>query len=106
MPTIRSDYNTYTLGSALSTNGIPVAIPGGEYMFAAFGTPSGATVQLQVLLPDQATWAPVSVYSGSVVQATTLPYAQTGIDLPACRVRLGVKEGTSPNVGGYLIGLM
>ena len=106
MPTLRSDANTYTLGTALSTNGAPVSIPGGEYLFAASGTPSGATVQLQILLPDQATWTPVSVYSGSVVQATTLPYAQTGIDLPACQVRLGVNGGTSPSINGYLVGLM
>jgi hypothetical protein len=106
MPTLRSDAGVYPLGTALSANGAAVSIPGGEYLFAAFGTPAGATVQLQLLLPDQSTWAPVSVYSGSVVQATALPYAQTGVDLPACQVRLGVNGGTSPSVGGYLIGLM
>lgn len=106
MPTIRSDYNTYTLGSGLAAAGAAsgVQIPGGEYMFAIDGTPGGTTGRLEVLLPD-GRWTPVSVYSGSAVQSTTFPYSQTGVDLPAGQVRVNLSGGTPSGVNAYLIGL-
>ena len=106
MPTIRCDYQTYTLCSNVSAAGAGsgVAIPGGEYVFAVDGTPAGTTARLEVLLPD-GTWTGVSVYSGSAVQSTTFPYSQTGIDLPAGQVRVNLSGGTPSAVNAFLIGL-
>lgn len=106
MPTIRSDYNVYTLCSNVNAAGAGAAIPipGGEYMFAIDGTPGGSTGRLEVLLPD-GQWTPISVYSGSAVSSTTFPYSQTGVDLPAGSVRVNLTGGTPTGVNAYLIGL-
>lgn len=104
MPLRRSDDKTYTLGTALSATGNAVQIPGGEYLFSVDGTLGGATVSLQFLMPN-GTWTDISVYSGSKVSATTLPYSQTGIDLPACNVRVAINGGGASGVNGYLSGL-
>lgn len=104
MPLRRSDDKTYTLGTNLSANSAATQIPGGEYLFTVDGTIGGATVSLQVQMPN-GTWTDVSVYSGSKVSATALPYGQTGIDLPACNVRVGISGGTPSGINGYLSGL-
>ena len=104
MPLRRSDDKTYTLGTNLSANGASVQIPGGEYLFFVDGTPSGGTLSLQIQMPN-GTWSDVSIYSGSKVSATTLPYAQTGIDLPACNGRVAMTGGTPTGVNSYLSGL-
>lgn len=104
MPLRRSDDKTYTLGTALSATGASVQIPGGEYLFVVDGTVGGATVSLQVQMFN-GTWTDISIYSGSKVSTTTLPYGQTGIDLPACNVRVALTGGTPSGVNSYLSGL-
>lgn len=104
MPTNRCDSLKYDLAINLSASGSAVLIPGGEYLFVVEGTPSGATVSLQVQSPN-GTWSDVSVYSGSKVSATALPFAQTGIDLPAGNVRMAATGGTPTGLYAYLIGL-
>lgn len=104
MPVRRADDTQYTLGTAVAASGPDVLIRGGEYIFMVSGTPSGATLSLQVQMPD-GTYSDVSVYSGSAVKATVLPYAQTGVSLPAGIVRVGVTGGASPSVSAYLVGL-
>ena len=100
----RCDSNAYVLGTNLSASGLAVMIPGGEYIFMVEGTPTGATISLQVQSPN-GTWEDVSVYSGSKVSATALPFAQTGIDLPACNIRMAATGGTPTGLYAYLIGL-
>lgn len=104
MPIRRCDAAQYPLAVNLSATGNPVAIPGGEYIFLAEGTPVGATISLQVQSPN-GTWVDVNVYSGSKVSATVLPYAQTAIDLPAGNVRMAANGGTPTGLYAYLIGL-
>ena len=104
MPTRRADDQRYTLLTNGSATGSGVQIPGGEYIFVVEGTPTGSTLSLQVLTPN-GTWTDVSVYSGSVVKSTTLPFAQTGIDLPAGQVRLAATGGTPTGLFAYLVGL-
>lgn len=104
MTTRRADDRQYTLASNLSATGTAVAIPGGEYMFLAEGTVAGATISLQVQSPN-GTWADVQVFTGSVVKFTTLPGTQTGVDLPACNVRMAATGGTPSALYSYLIGL-
>lgn len=103
MPVRRGDDTQYALGSGLSANGTGVNIKGGEYIFQVDGTIGTATVALQVLSPNGA-WATVTIFSGSAVQSTVLPYAQTNIVLPAGQVRLGV-NGAGATVTGHLVGL-
>lgn len=100
----RADDTAYTLATNASANGASVAIKGGEYFFLAEGTAGGSTISLQVQSPNN-TWVDVSVYSGSVVKSTTLPYSQTGIDLPAGNVRLGVTGGSPSTLSASLFGL-
>lgn len=100
----RCDSNAYTLASNLSATGPSVAIPGGEYVFNADGTPTGATIGLQMQMLD-GNWSDISVYSGSKVNSTTLPFTQTGIDLPACNVRMAATGGTPTGLYAYLVGL-
>lgn len=104
MTTRRCDATKYDLAINLSATGNPVAIPGGEYVFMVEGTPTGATISLQVQTPN-GTWVDVNVYSGSKVSATVLPYAQTAIDLPAGNVRMAATSGTPTGLYAYLIGL-
>jgi hypothetical protein len=100
----RCDSNSYTLAANLSASGASVAIPGGEYIFMAEGTVTGATISLQIQSPN-GTWEDLSVYSGSKVSATALPFAQTGVDLPACNVRMAATGGTPTGLYAYLVGL-
>jgi len=100
----RADDNSYTLATNASATGSGVNIRGGEYMFCVDGTVGGATVSLQFLLPS-GQWSVVSVFNSSAVQSTTLPYAQTAIDLPAGQVRLGVASGTPSGLNASLVGL-
>ena len=104
MPIRRADDNRYTLLTNASTTGAAVNVRGGEYNFTADGTPGGATIALQVQMPN-GTWTGVNVFSGSTVQATTLPYAQTSIDLPAGNVRASITGGAGVSVNAYLVGL-
>ena len=105
MPVNRCDPLAYNLGSNLSATGNPVAIPGGEYMFFAEGTPVGATTSLQFQAPFTTTWIDVQVFSGSIVKSATLPFTQTSIDLPAGNVRVASTGGTTSGLYASLIGL-
>lgn len=100
----RADDVAYTLASNASATGSAVAIKGGEYIFMADGTPAGATVSLQVQLPN-GTWSDVAIFSGSKVSSATLPYAQTQVDLPAGNVRMASVAGTPSGLYAYLVGL-
>lgn len=100
----RADDNAYTLLTNGSATGLAVAIRGGEYLFMADGTVGGATISLQIQTP-QGTWAPVLIFAGSAVSFTALPNSQTGVDLPACNVRLAVTGGAPSAIFGQLIGL-
>ena len=100
----RSDDRQYVLASNASATGSAVAIPGGEYHFLVDGTPAGATVSLQIQIPT-GTWTDVQVFTGSVVKFTTLPANQSGIDLPACNVRMASTGGTPSGLNAYLVGL-
>lgn len=100
----RADDNAYTLASNLSATGSAVAIKGGEYIFTVEGTVLGSTIGLQVQTPT-GNWTDISVYSGSKVNTLTLPFSQTGIDLPACNVRMAATGGTPSALYAYLIGL-
>lgn len=104
MPLRRGDDKQYTLGTNLSATGNAVAIPGGEYMFMVDGTVSGATISLQIQMPN-GTWADVQVFTGAVVKFTALPGNQTGIDLPAGLVRMAAAGGTPTGLNAYLVGL-
>lgn len=110
MPTRRADDVAYTLASNASStatgvnSGNGVQIKGGEYMFQVEGTVSGSTISLQMQSPN-GTWMDVSVFSKSAVSTTTLPFSQTGIDLPAGLVRMAATGGTPSALYSYLIGL-
>jgi len=103
MPIRRADDTSYTLGSNISATGASTAIKGGEYMFTAEGTAGGTTTSLQVQSLN-GVWSDISVYSGSVVKSTTLPYVQTGISLPAGNVRVALTGGTPSAIYAYLVG--
>lgn len=100
----RADDVAYILALNVSATNSAVSVRGGEYMFMVEGTAGGATARLEVQTP-LGNWAPVSIYTGSPVSSTTLPYCQTGIDLPACNVRLALIGGTPTGVFAYLIGM-
>ncbi len=100
----RADDVQYVLASNVSASGSAVAIKGGEYLFTVEGTASGTTASLQVQTPN-GTWTDISVYSGSVIKSTTLPYSQTGVDLPAGNVRVALTGGSPSAVYAYLVGL-
>jgi hypothetical protein len=105
MPIRRSDDTNYTLGTALGlgqTNA--VSIKGGEYIFMADGTISVATVALQVLMPNN-TWSTVNVFNASPVSFSTLPAAQTSVDLPPGSVRVSIAGTSASGVNCYLVGL-
>ena len=104
MPIRRADDGSYTLASNLSATGSAVAIKGGEYIFTVEGTVSGSTISLQIQTPN-GTWSDVSIFAGSVVKSTTLPLAQTQIDLPAGNVRMAATGGTPSALYAYLVGL-
>ena len=103
----RADDNLYTLGTGLTATGPAVAIRGGEYLFSVDGTPGAATsFQLEVQSPN-GTWHRAQVFSGSVLSftAANLPIAQTGVDLPACNVRLAIIGGVATSIRASLVGL-
>lgn len=100
----RGDDNLYVLATSVSATASAVPIKGGEYTFLVEGTASGATVSLQVQNPN-GNWATVQVFSGSAVSFTSLPGCQTGVDLPACNVRLAMGGGSPTGVSAWLIGL-
>ena len=102
MPVRRSDSLAYTLAVNLSASGASVAIPGGEYLFSAEGTAGGSTISLQMQSPN-GTWSDVSIYGGNAIKTLTLPFSQTGIDLPAGNVRMATTGGSA--LYAYLIGL-
>lgn len=104
MPIRRADDSSYTLGSNISATGASTAIKGGEYVFTIEGTAGGTTASLQ-LQTLNGSWSDVSVYSGSVVKSTTLPFTQTGVSLPAGNVRVALTSGTPSAVYAYLVGL-
>ena len=103
MPLRRADDTSYLLASGASATGSAVAVRGGEYMFMVDGTLAGATVALQYQMPN-GTWAPVSIFSGSLVQFTIIPGAQAAIDLPSGNVRMGVFGGSPSGLTAYLVG--
>jgi hypothetical protein len=104
MPIRKCDSQSYTLLSNGSATGSAVLIPGGEYHFMVEGTASGATFTLQMQSPN-GTWSTVSIFAGSAVSVTVLPYSQAGISLPAGSVRLGVAGGTPSAIYAYLVGV-
>lgn len=103
MPIRRADDSAYTLGSNISATGSSVAIKGGEYMFTSEGTAGGSTISLQFQSLNGA-WSDVSIFSGSLVKSTALPYFQTGITLPAGNVRVACTGGTPSAIYAYLVG--
>lgn len=106
----RADDSAYTLATNASStatgvnSGNGVAIKGGEYMFTAEGTVSGSTISLQFQTPN-GSWSDVLIFAGSAVKSTTLPFAQTQIDLPAGLVRMAATGGTPTGLYSYLVGL-
>lgn len=100
----RADAQVYTLLSNGAASGAAVDIRGGIYMFMAEGTASGATLGLQIQSPN-GTWSDIFVFSASKVSTTTLPFAQTGVDLPAGKVRVVITGGPPSAVFAYLAGI-
>jgi len=105
MPTNRCDSLAYTLAANLSASGPSVMIPGGEYMFFAEGTPGGSTISLQMQAAFTGTWIDVQVFNGSPVKSATLPFTQTGIELPAGNVRMAATGGAPSGLNASLCGL-
>lgn len=100
----RADDNAYTLATNASATGSAVAIMGGEYQFLAEGTVGASAISLQMQSPN-GTWADVQVFAASAVKFTTLPNAQTGIDLPAGNVRMAATGGAPSALYASLVGL-
>lgn len=75
-----------------SATGIATVWPGGQGVFTVIGTFGGATVKLQFLGPDQATW----IDAGS---ATTLTANGAGLFyLHACQIRAFVSGGAPSGI--------
>ena len=104
MPLRRADDVSYTLGANINASGSAVAVKGGEYIFTVEGTAGGTTASLQIQSLN-GTWSDIAIYSGSAVKTTTLPYAQTGIDLPPGNVRVALTGGTPSAIYAYLVGM-
>jgi len=100
----RATADVHILASNLSATGPSVPIRGGSYLFTAEGTPTGAAISLQVQTVN-GTWSNVSIFNNSQVSTTTLPFAQTEIDLPACNVRMASTGGTPTGLYAYLAGI-
>lgn len=101
----RSDDRQYVLSTSASATGSDIQIPGGQYMFLASGTISGATISLQIKLPD-GTYSDVKLLDGNtLINSTTLPFAATSVDLPGGVVRMALSGGTPSGINSYLIGL-
>ena len=105
MPVNRCDPLAYNLASNLSATGASVMIPGGEYQFSAEGVAGGSTISLQFQAPFTTTWIDVQVFNGSPVKSATLPFSQTGIELPAGNVRMAATGGAPSGLNASLIGL-
>jgi hypothetical protein len=105
MPVNRCDPLAYKLASNLSATGAAVMIPGGEYMFFAEGTAGGSTISLQTQAAGTASWIDAQVFTGSIVKSATLPFTQTGIELPAGNVRMAATGGAPSGLNASLIGL-
>lgn len=104
MSTRRADDLSYTLLSNGSATGAATPIKGGTYIVQFSGTISGATISLQV--QDLAgAWADVEVFTANAIRYTTLPKAQTGVNLPAGNVRVALTGGTPSGINAYLVGL-
>jgi hypothetical protein len=102
---MRADPQIYPLGTTLAATGAGVAIRGGEYMFLANGTVGGATVSLQIQMPD-ASWADVQALAGNApIRATVLPLTATPILLPACTVRAAITGGAGVSLNAWLGGI-
>jgi len=104
MSTRRCDSNKYTLASNLSATGPSVMIPGGEYFFSAEGVAGGSTISLQIQSLN-GTWGDVAMFTGSAVKTVTLPFSQTGIDLPAGNIRMAVTGGAPSALYASLVGI-
>ncbi|NDB67535.1 MAG: hypothetical protein EB015_05910 [Methylocystaceae bacterium] len=104
MPIRRSDDNQYVLASNASATGSAVQIKGGEYHFMVEGTVGSSTISLQIQTPN-GSWAPISIFSGSLVSTTTLPFSQACIALPAGNVRMAATGGTPSALYAYLVGI-
>lgn len=100
----RADDSAYTLLSNGSATGNAIDVKGGEYMVFFDGTISGSTISLQVQSPS-GVWIDVDVFTGATVKYTALPRAQTGVDLPAGKVRCALTGGTPSGINAYLVGL-
>lgn len=100
----RADDTAYTLAINASATGNAVAVRGGEYVVFFDGNPGGATISLQIQSPN-GTWIDASVFTNSIIKYTNLPASQTGIDLPACNVRMAATGGSPTGIYAYLVGL-
>jgi len=80
-------YSVQLLNNA-SAVGASFVWPGGRGCFAVVGTLGGATVSLQALGPDSATWVDV----GTTTSLTAAGIA--AFDLPAGSIRANVTSGT------------
>lgn len=100
----RADDQSYTLLSAGNATGAAVDVKGGEYIVFFDGTIGGSTISLQIQSPS-GTWIDVDVFTGATVKYTALPRAQTGIDLPAGKVRCALTGGSPSGINAYLVGL-
>ena len=100
----RSDDRQYVLATAATATGSDVALPGGEYVFMASGTIGGSTLSLQIKLPDGSYADVKSLNGNTLVNTTSLPFAATALDLPACNVRVALTGGTPSNISAWLVG--
>lgn len=77
-------------------NGPAVKAKGGRYVLQASGTFGGGTVALQVLLPDNATWANAGPQNG---QATSFTAAGScAVNLLPGQYRVALTGSTAPAV--------
>jgi hypothetical protein len=81
-----------TLLSNASATGAGVTWPGGTGVFTVAGTIGGATVALEVLGPDGATW----LNAGS--DGTLTAAGMCAFDLPQGQIRASVTGGTPSGV--------
>lgn len=91
---------TVALLAAASATGAstPVDVPG-DYCFAVSGTFGGATVGLQMLGPDGATWISVQDALGAI--ALTSANALI-VSLPVCSVRATIAGGSGVSISANL----
>lgn len=104
MPIRRADDAQYALLVGGSATGSAVPIKGGEYIVYFDGNLGGSTISLQVQ-SFSGVWIDLDVFTGATVKYTSLPRAQTGIDLPAGVVRCALTGGSPTGINAYLVGL-